>query len=65
MGLVLFPLIKRVDSISGEYIEKKLSYYELKKTAILIREQIHKPVYINGFDIKDLVQECISFFSGR
>lgn len=65
LGLVLFPLIKRVDSISGEYIEKKLSYYELKKTAILIREQIHKPVYINGFDIKDLVQECISFFSGR
>lgn len=64
LGLVMFPIIKSIDSITGEYLEKRLSHLELLKISNQIQEKINKPIYVNGENIEELAQACINFFSG-
>ncbi|MFP7421357.1 DUF1611 domain-containing protein [Streptococcus ruminicola] len=65
LGLVMFPIKKSIDSITGEYFEKELSHEELLKLTRQIQEKITKPVYINGLNTLELAQQCINYFSGE
>lgn len=65
LGLVLFPIRKSIDSVTGEFIEKKLPNQELLEISKQIQETTRKPVYINEVNINGLAQECIKFFSRR
>lgn len=62
ISIVIYPLWKKIDEISGEYTERDLSKEELSKVKNKIKKIFKLPVFINGRNIKELAEVCINFF---
>lgn len=62
LALVLFPIQKNINPVTGEYFERELSQRELLKLSNKLRKKLFKPVYLNGVGTKELAQTCVDYF---
>lgn len=63
IALVLYPIEKKIDHLTGKYTEKSLTEIELLNCITNFEKEIKLPVFINGKNINLLAKLCIQSFT--